>query len=78
MSITDKLKSRRTKPVEGQPARPLKTTDNLFKAAYGEQEYTRTATTVTVVTDAEADRLLGQPLTDAQRAGLAAQVELGR
>lgn len=75
MSIIDKLTTRAVKRAD---ERPIKTTDNLFEGVYGKQEYTRQATTIRVVTDAEADRLLGQQLTEAQRAGVAAQVQLGR
>lgn len=78
MGIIDKLASRSVKPADGPAAGPLKTETDLWRAVYGDARSTRQATVVTVVSDAEADRLLGQPLSEAQRAGLAVQVELGR
>lgn len=76
MSIIDRFKSRSIKPAGGPTAAPIKTETNLFRAVYGDAQSTRQATVIKVTTDAEADRLMGQPLTDAQRAGVAAQVEL--
>lgn len=78
MSIIDRLRTRSTKPAGGPAAAPIKTETNLFRAVYGDAQSTRQATVVTVVTDAEADQLMAQPLSEAQQAGIKAQIELSK
>jgi hypothetical protein len=52
--------------------------ENVFEAIYGTPDpaMLRQATVIKVLHGDDADRHMGRELTDAQRAGLAAQVEL--
>lgn len=81
-SIVAKLKSRAVKLVDS-PTTPISPAVrgenvNLFALEYGEQEGGRKATTYTVLSGAELDQHLARPLSDEQRSGIAAQIELNR
>lgn len=80
MGLRDRLKSR-TEALPDAPAPAVPASDDWtpFERAYGRPDPSKlkTATTVTVLTGAEAERHLAQPVTPAVRDGLraAAQVE---
>lgn len=81
MSIREKLRSAAVKVVRDPQPAPENVPEcrDLFAAIYGSNpipEKARQGTVVTILSDADVDRHLSGELTDARRAGLAAEIQL--
>lgn len=79
MSVLRRLRTTRDVEAVPFPAAPAPTTDNLFEAVYGKPDpeaQPRRDRGLEYLTPAEAERRLSRPLSDAQLAGIAAEIAI--